>query len=84
MFFRMEPDRRRASPNLDDFCVREPWPVDLTGMRLYNFGENGGTKICLPGKGAHHESGRPGHLVVRDTETLCPSDRWQTAELPYN
>lgn len=54
MFFRMEPDRRRAQPALDDFRIREPlcrssvglsttesWPSDLTGKRIYVFADNG-------------------------------------------
>lgn len=54
MMFRMEPDRRRAPPNLDDFRIREPlcqfsagisttepWPADLDGKRIYVFPDNG-------------------------------------------
>jgi hypothetical protein len=54
MMFRMEPDRRRAPPNLDDFRIREPlcetsagvsttepWPADLDGKRVYVFPDNG-------------------------------------------
>ena len=56
MFFRMEPDRRRAPANLDDFKIREPlcqssfglsttepWPSDLAlaGKRIYVFPEHG-------------------------------------------
>lgn len=54
MMFRMEPDHRRAPPNLDDFRIREPicqfsagisttepWPSDLAGKRIYVFPENG-------------------------------------------
>jgi hypothetical protein len=54
MFFRMEPDRRRAGPNVDDFRIREPlcqtsvgvsttepWPSDLAGKRIYVFADNG-------------------------------------------
>jgi len=54
MMFRMEPDRRRAPPNLDDFRIREPlcessvgisttepWPPDLDGKRVYIFADNG-------------------------------------------
>jgi hypothetical protein len=56
MMFRMEPDRRRAPPNLDDFRIREPlcqfsvgisttepWPADLDGKRIYVFPDNGWT-----------------------------------------
>jgi uncharacterized protein DUF3142 len=54
MLFRMEPDRRRAPGNVDDFRIREPlcktsvgvstteqWPSDLTGKRIYVFADNG-------------------------------------------
>jgi hypothetical protein len=54
MMFRMEPDRRRAPPDLDDFRIREPlcqssvgvsttepWPSDLAGKRIYVFSDNG-------------------------------------------
>ncbi len=54
MLFRMEPDRRRAPPDLDDFRIREPlcqssvgvsttepWPSDLAGKRVYVFPDNG-------------------------------------------
>jgi hypothetical protein len=54
MMFRMEPDRSRAPPNLDDFRIREPlcgssagvsttepWPHDLDGKRIYIFADNG-------------------------------------------
>jgi hypothetical protein len=54
MMFRMEPDRRRASPNIDDFQIREPlcrssvgvstteaWPSDLDGKRVYVFADGG-------------------------------------------
>ena len=54
MMFRMEPDRRRAPPSLDDFRIREPlcqtsvgisttepWPSDLDGKRIYVFPDNG-------------------------------------------
>ena len=54
MMFRMEPDRRRAPPNLDDFRIREPlcqtsvgvsttepWPSGLDGKRIYIFADNG-------------------------------------------
>jgi hypothetical protein len=54
MFFRMEPDRRKASPDLPQFCIREPlcmgsvgistreaWPANLTGKRVYVFADRG-------------------------------------------
>ena len=54
MMFRMEPDRRRAPPSLDDFRIREPlcqssigvstmepWPSDTRGKRVYVFPDNG-------------------------------------------
>lgn len=54
MFFRMEPDRRRAPPSLADFHIREPlcqtsaglsttesWPPSLAGKRLYVFADRG-------------------------------------------
>jgi hypothetical protein len=54
MMFRMEPDRRRASPSFDDFQVREPlcrtstgvstdepWPSNLAGKRIYVFPDHG-------------------------------------------
>lgn len=54
MMFRMEPDRRLAPPNLDDFRIleplcqssagvstTEPWPSDLVGKRVYIFADNG-------------------------------------------
>lgn len=54
MMFRMEPDRRRAPPDVDDFQIREPlcrtsfglsttepWPGDLAGKRLYIFPDHG-------------------------------------------
>jgi hypothetical protein len=54
MMFRMEPDRRRASPDIDDFQIRESlcrssvgistteaWPSDLDGKRVYIFADNG-------------------------------------------
>jgi hypothetical protein len=50
MMFRMEPDHRRAPPNVDDFQIREPlcwssagvsttepWPSNLAGKRIYIF-----------------------------------------------
>jgi hypothetical protein len=57
MLFRMEPDRRRAPPDLDEFRIRdplcqssvgistmEPWPSDLAGKRIYVFADNGWRK----------------------------------------
>ena len=57
MLFRMEPDRRRAPSNVDDFRIREPicktsvgvsttepWPPDLAGKRIYVFADNGWRK----------------------------------------
>src|SRR5262249_25558262 len=54
MFFRMEPDRRRASTTLAAFRIREPlcqasvgvstaeaWPSDMDGKRIYVFPDNG-------------------------------------------
>ena len=54
MMFRMEPDHRRAPPNVDDFQIREPlcwssagvsttepWPSHLAGKRLYIFPDRG-------------------------------------------
>ena len=54
MMFRMEPDRRRAPPGLDDFLIREPlcrdsvgvsttepWPGNLEGKRIYVFPDHG-------------------------------------------
>ena len=54
MMFRMEPDRRRAPPSVDDFQTREPlcrtsvgvstdepWPSDLAGKRIYVFPDHG-------------------------------------------
>ncbi len=54
MFFRMEPDRRRAPASLDIFQVREPlcrssvgvstdepWPSDTAGRRIYVFPDHG-------------------------------------------
>lgn len=54
MLFRMEPDRRRAPSNIDDFQIREPlcqcsagvsttepWPTRLAGKRIYVFADNG-------------------------------------------
>ena len=54
MMFRMEPDHRRAPPNVDDFQIREPlcrtsagvstdepWPSNLAGKRIYVFPDHG-------------------------------------------
>ena len=54
MLFRMEPDRRRAPLNLDEFRIREPlcrtsaglstdepWPSDLAHKRIYLFPDHG-------------------------------------------
>jgi Protein of unknown function (DUF3142) len=54
MFFRMEPDHRRAAPSADDFRIREPlcqssagisttesWPSNLAGKRVYIFSDRG-------------------------------------------
>jgi hypothetical protein len=54
MMFRMEPDHRRAPPDVNDFQIREPlcwssagvsttepWPSDLAGKRIYIFPDNG-------------------------------------------
>lgn len=54
MFFRMEPDRKRAPASLDEFRIREPlcqasvgistteaWPPDIAGKRIYLFPDNG-------------------------------------------
>jgi hypothetical protein len=54
MMFRMEPDRKRAPANLDDFRIREPlcefatgisttesWPSNLAGKRIYVFPDEG-------------------------------------------
>jgi hypothetical protein len=54
MMFRMEPDHRRAPPNIADFQIREPvcegavgvsttepWPPDAEGKRVYVFAEHG-------------------------------------------
>jgi hypothetical protein len=54
MMFRMEPDLRRAPPDLDEFKIREPlcrtstgvstdepWPSDLEGKRIYVFPDKG-------------------------------------------
>ena len=54
MMFRMEPDRRRAPPDIDDFQIREAlcrtsagvsttesWPRDLAGKRIYVFPDKG-------------------------------------------
>jgi len=57
MLFRMEPDRRRAPPDINDFRIREPlcqtsvgvsttepWPSDLAGKRVYIFSDRGWQK----------------------------------------
>lgn len=54
MFFQMEPDRRRAPPDIDDFRIREPlcrgaagvasdeqWPSNLAHKRIYIFSSRG-------------------------------------------
>ncbi|HEX4036463.1 MAG TPA: DUF3142 domain-containing protein [Acidobacteriaceae bacterium] len=54
MMFRMEPDHRKAPPDVSDFAIREPlcegsygvsttepWPRDLAGKRVYVFSDNG-------------------------------------------
>jgi hypothetical protein len=54
MLFRMEPDRRRAPPDVNDFQIREPlcwssagvsttepWPSHLAGKRVYIFPDRG-------------------------------------------
>jgi len=54
MFFRMEPDRRRARPDLSVFRIREPlcmhsvgistrepWPQEMAGKRIYVFPDRG-------------------------------------------
>jgi len=54
MMFRMEPEQRRAPPNVDDFQIREPlcrtstgvstdepWPDHLAGKRIYVFPDHG-------------------------------------------
>jgi len=54
MFFRMEPDRRRAPANLEAFQIREtlcqtsvgvstdePWPPDTAGKHIYVFPDHG-------------------------------------------
>jgi hypothetical protein len=54
MFFRMEPDRRRAPASLAEFRIREPlcqssvgistteaWPQGIDGKRIYLFPDNG-------------------------------------------
>ena len=54
MLFRMEPDRHRVPPNLDEFQIREPlcrtsaglstgehWPSDLAHKRIYIFPDHG-------------------------------------------
>jgi hypothetical protein len=54
MFFRMEPDRRRAPDDLPEFKIREPlcmgtvgistherWPAGIAGKRIYIFADRG-------------------------------------------
>ena len=54
MFFRMEPDRRRAPASFPEFRIREPlcqssvgvstteaWPPEMAGKRIYIFPDNG-------------------------------------------
>jgi len=54
MFFRMEPDRRRAPADRPEFQIREPlcsasvgvstherWPSDVAGKRIYIFADRG-------------------------------------------
>ena len=54
MFFRMEPDRRRAAASISDFRMREPlcqssigistgeaWPENIDGKRIYLFPDHG-------------------------------------------
>ena len=54
MMFRMEPDRRRAPPDVDAFALREPlcrdavgvstgepWPSEMRGKRVYVFPDEG-------------------------------------------
>jgi hypothetical protein len=54
MFFRMEPDRRRAPTDLPQFRIREPlckesvgvstheaWPMQMAGKRIYIFADRG-------------------------------------------
>lgn len=54
MMFRMEPDRHRAPPSIDDFQIREPlcrtsigistgepWPSNFAGKRIYVFPDHG-------------------------------------------
>ena len=54
MMFRMEPDHRRAPPDVNDFMIREPlcrssfgvstnepWPSNLDGKRVYVFADHG-------------------------------------------
>lgn len=60
MFFRMEPDRRRAPADLDSFKIREPlcmgaiglsttepWPGELAGKRIYIFADEGWQRTPL-------------------------------------
>jgi hypothetical protein len=60
MMFRMEPDRRRAPPDVDAFAIREPlcanavgvstsepWPAWMRGRRVYVFADEGWTRENL-------------------------------------
>ncbi len=60
MMFRMEPDRRRAPPDMDAFAIREPlcagsvgvstsepWPARMRGRRVYVFADEGWTLESL-------------------------------------
>jgi Protein of unknown function (DUF3142) len=60
MMFRMEPDRRRAPPDVDAFAIREPlcagavgvstsepWPAWMRGRRVYVFADEGWTRQSL-------------------------------------
>jgi hypothetical protein len=60
MLFRMEPDRRRAAADIDDFRIREPlcmgsvgvsttepWPDDMRGKRIYIFADEGWRRTPL-------------------------------------
>ncbi len=60
MYFRMEPDRRRAPRDLQEFRIRgplcshsfgvsttEPWPYNLAGKRIYIFPDHGWSAATL-------------------------------------
>jgi hypothetical protein len=60
MMFRMEPDRRRAAADIDDFKIREPlcrgsvgvsttepWPDGIAGKRIYIFADEGWRRTPL-------------------------------------